>query len=77
MTGCVYLQAPLLAYNHFVESIFVLNNWQSKAHTLTKGSVFAESDEMTSGAFDSGLADSTAASRERRDLIYRCRVIIS
>ena len=66
-----HLQAPLLAYNHFVESIFVLNNWQSKAQGLIKGPGAVESDQTQSASVDSGLAGSNPTLREKREHIYR------
>lgn len=65
------LQAPLLAYNHFVETIFVLNNLQARPPGLSQQHSSAETIEATPSQEDSGIADSSPNCREKRDSIYR------
>lgn len=67
------MQAPLLAYNHFVESLFVLNGCRAGLHG--GGSAATLSDMDGADASDSNLAKlkgSSAAARLKREAIYRC-----
>ena len=72
-TPCVVaLQAPLLAYNHFVEALFVLNDCRAGLHG--GGSAALISDTDTADANESQLAQlkgSSASARGKREAIYR------
>ena len=59
------MQAPLLAYNHFVEALFVLNDCREGVHG---GAGVALSD---GGADVRHLRGSSSAMRAKRDAIYR------
>ena len=72
-TVSVDMQAPLLAYNHFVESLFVLND--CRAGLYGGGSAAMLSDMDGADAADSNLAQlkgNSASARHKRDVIYRC-----
>ncbi len=59
------MQAPLLAYNHFVEALFVLNDCREGVHG---GASVALTD---GGAEARHLKGSAPAMRAKRDAIYR------
>ena len=59
------LQAPLLAYNHFVEALFVLNDCREGVHG---GAGIAMTD---GGADGRHLKGASPAMRAKRDAIYR------
>ena len=66
------LQAPLLAYNHFVEALFVLNDCRAGLHG--GGSVALISDTDSAQAGESNLAQlqgSSPSARAKREAIYR------
>ncbi len=59
------VQAPLLAYNHFVEALFVLNDCREGVHG-------GASVALTDGGADARhLKGSAPATRAKRDAIYR------
>ena len=67
------MQAPLLAYNHFVESLFVLNDCRAGLHG--GGSAAMLSDMDGADACDTTLAQlkgKSASARLKREAIYRC-----
>ena len=67
------MQAPLLAYNHFVESLFVLNDCRAGLHG--GGSAAMLSDMDGADASDTTLAQlkgKSASARLKREAIYRC-----
>ena len=68
------MQAPLLAYNHFVESLFVLNDCREGLHGAVGNS--SQDDPQAAlpsqdghGAFN--LAGSAPHMQAKRDTIYR------
>jgi hypothetical protein len=69
---CMCLQAPLLAYNHFVEAVFVLNECRSG---LQSEGLADEPLSQLTGSADSravcSLAGPSPTSRAKRDTIYR------
>lgn len=66
------MQAPLLAYNHFVEAVFVLNECRAGLHASGPPEE-PLSQTVGSGAEARGAFSLTGqASRAKRDTIYRC-----
>lgn len=69
------MQAPLLAYNHFVESMFVLNGCRDGLLGLSGNAMASQGDALASqsGSLgqDFGLKGSSAQLREKRVTIYR------
>ena len=66
------MQAPLLAYNHFVESLFVLNDCRAGLHGGGSAALISDTD-MADGA-EGNLAQlkgSAPAARAKREAIYR------
>ena len=65
-------QAPLLAYNHFVEAVLVLNECPTR---LRAGVCEAASGELAQALLNDpsapGLAGPSAKARGKRDVIYR------
>lgn len=66
------VQAPLLAYNHFVESLFVLNDCRAGLHGGGSAALISDTD-MADGA-EGNLAQlkgPAPAARAKREAIYR------
>ncbi|GLC77673.1 hypothetical protein PLESTF_001971200 [Pleodorina starrii] len=69
-------KAPMLAYNHFIESLFVLNDCSAGLHASRSGGGSSElASELTfHAAFEGGrgfhLKGSTPIMRAKRDIIY-------
>lgn len=66
------MQAPLLAYNHFVEALFVLNDCRAGLHG--GGSAALISDADMADAAEGNLAQlkgSAPSARAKREAIYR------
>lgn len=66
------VQAPLLAYNHFVEALFVLNDCRAGLHG--GGSAALISDTEMADATEGKLAQlkgSAPSARAKREAIYR------
>ena len=72
MAGAGAVQAPLLAYNHFVEAVFVLNECRTGLHA--SGGPSEEPLSQTAGSAEASGAFSLTgqACRTKRDTIYRC-----
>ncbi len=67
------MQAPLLAYNHFVETVYSLNDCREGIAAGLGASQPAE--QPASLPADGAAADvrgSSLAARAKRDTIYRC-----
>lgn len=67
------MQAPLLAYNHFVETVYSLNDCREGIAAGVRASQQAE--QPASLPADGAAADvrgSSLAARAKRDTIYRC-----
>jgi condensin-2 complex subunit D3 len=65
---CMLLQAPLLAYNHFVEALFALNECRAALHASSGEASSSVAAPALPGAFS--LAGAGAAMRAKRDTIY-------
>lgn len=69
------LQAPLLAYNHFVESVFVLNGFRDGLLGLASAGHAAQSEgHLSQGSAlgpSFGLQGHDEATRAKRATIYR------
>jgi len=66
------VQAPLLAYNHFVEALFVLNDCRAGLHG--GGSAALITDTHMADATEGSLAQlkgSAPSARAKREAIYR------
>ena len=84
LMGLGTLQAPLLAYNHFVETVCVLNDCQEGLHGggLSMGSMSQSQAGPLSHSSQSGstaallgqynLRGSSEELRSKRDAIYTC-----
>ncbi|KAL0028583.1 hypothetical protein WJX79_003483 [Trebouxia sp. C0005] len=72
LTDTLASKAPLLAYNHFVEALFVLNDCRAGLHG--GGSAALISDTDMAGATEGNLAQLTGSApsaRAKREAIYR------
>ena len=68
----VLLQAPLLAYNHFVESLFVLNDCRAGLHGGGSAALISDTDSSEAGESNlAHLKGSSPSARARREAIYR------
>ncbi len=66
------LQAPLLAYNHFVEALFVLNDCRAGLHGGGSAALISDTDmaDATEGNL-AQLKGSAPSARAKREAIYR------
>jgi len=76
MVRCSFsnMQAPLLAYNHFVEAVFVLNECRPGLQASASDNDPISLTQMTAGQVAEGacrLTGSEEATRAKRDTIYR------
>ena len=67
------MQAPLLAYNHFVEALFVLNDCQAGLHGGGSAALITDTDmaDASQGTL-AQLKGSAPLARAKRESIYRC-----
>lgn len=67
-----YGQAPLLAYNHFVEALFVLNDCRAGLHGGGSAALVSDIDmaDATEGKL-AQLKGSAPSARAKREAIYR------
>lgn len=73
----LFLQAPLLAYNHFVEALFVLNDCRAGLHGGGSAALISDSDSAEAG--ESNLAQlqgSSPSARAKRGAIYRSAAVL-
>ena len=68
-------QAPLLAYNHFVEALFVLNDCQAGLHAGGAAAAALANDVAASSRDAFCLKGSSPRTRGQRDAIYKCDVL--
>ena len=66
------VQAPLLAYNHFVEALFVLNDCRAGLHGAGSAAIISDTDmaDATEGSL-AQLKGSAPSARAKREAIYR------
>ena len=66
------VQAPLLAYNHFVEALFVLNDCRAGLHGGGSAALISDTDmaDATEGNL-AQLKGSDSSARAKREAIYR------
>lgn len=68
----VLLQAPLLAYNHFVEALFVLNDCRAGLHGGGSAALISDTDSSEAGQSNlTHLKGSSPSARAKREAIYR------
>lgn len=66
------LQAPLLAYNHFVEALFVLNDCRAGLHGGGSAALISDTDSTEAGQSSLvHLKGSSPSARAKREAIYR------
>ena len=71
-TEPVCMQAPLLAYNYFVEVLFVLNKCRAGLHGGGSAALISDTDmaDATEGSL-AQLQGSAPSARAKREAIYR------
>lgn len=69
------MQAPLLAYNHFVEAVFVLNECRPGLQAAAANDDPISLTQVMAGPAAEGacrLTGPNEAARAKRDTIYKC-----